>query len=235
VVLEVSYVLDDGRVDFREDLGRHRDQDRRGLLHHRLAEPRLVQVGLEQEEHQQHLGHQGHICQIQHHREKGLEDCLPARHVLEVELVRLKVSLEGTLELDPSQLVVQYLGDSVLLGQGAFLVLPAFDEVGGPQQIDEDPDEDERVVETGPGARADGLDVAVLEPEENLNDEGRQDQGPGPQCQKLDEGEVEGYLLAAVGTDAARLEGLELEELELQLFLDTQLGEVRNSQLALVL
>lgn len=114
-------------------------------------------------------------------------------------------------------------------------MFPAFYEISGPEQVDENPDENQNVVEACEAARPYRYNVAVLNPEQNLDDEGREHQRPGPQSQKLYQSKIEGNLLPTIRTDTGSLEGLELCKFKLKLLLHTQLGKVRYSQLALIL
>lgn len=160
---------------------------------------------------------------------------MPGGYVLEIQLVSLEISFELALEFDPSFLVVLDFGDTVLLSQSDLLLFPGLDDISGPDEIDNAPEGNDDVVEAGHVAGTVFGDVAVLDPEQDLNDESGEDEGPGFEGQEFDEGEVEGNLLTAVGSDATGLEGLKLGALEFQLFFNAHLGEVRDCVLAFVL
>jgi len=57
MVFEVGDVLDQNRVNFCEDLGSYGDHYGWNLLYDKLRLPLLVEVRLEQEDHQNDLSH----------------------------------------------------------------------------------------------------------------------------------------------------------------------------------
>ena len=160
---------------------------------------------------------------------------MPGGCVLKIKLISLKISFELALEFDPSFLIILDFGDTVLLSKGDLLLFPSLDDISSPDEVDYTPEGDDHIVETGHIAGAVFGDVTVLDPKQDLDDEGWEDEGPGFQGQKFDEGEVEGYLLAAVGSDAAGLEGFELSAFELELLFNAHLGEVGDGVFTLIL
>ena len=111
---------------------------------------------------------------------------MPSRHILEVELVSLEISFELALEFDSSFLIVLDFGDTVLLSKGDLLLFPGLNDISGPDEVDNAPEGDNNVVETCHGAGAVFGYMTVLDPKQDLDDEGREDQGPGFQGQKFD-------------------------------------------------
>lgn len=235
MVFEDGYVLDDHHVNLGEDLGGHWDHDGGHLVDDVLVQAQLVEVCLEKEQQQDHQRHKQHVCQVQDDCEDGFENCLPLWHVLVVQLIRLEVTLKRPLELHTLLLELRQLSHSVILWKLAFFCLPGFDQVGGPKDVDEGVDEDEDVIEGGEFAGALGSDVALLDPEEDLDNHGEEEEGPGLDGKELHELKIEGDLLATVVSHAFSRERFEGGEAELQFLLDAHLSEVALAILAFVL
>lgn len=166
-----------------------------------LGEGELEEHAFEYEYLNDDHGDEGHVEEVDDGREDVLEQGDPAGNVLEVEVVSLKVPPVLSHKSGSPLVLLGQLSHSKLLGQVPFLPLPLLDQVGRPEHVRHRDYEGQGVIKVSQSALALLEHMRLLDPEENLNHEGRDQIGRRLADKILHELEVESYLLPAVEPD----------------------------------